>query len=73
MEWFRESALRYRLTGRPLEELCEINAQVAADLDRIQVGTHAATARKHVTCAQIHVTSSGECAVRKGRANCVTE
>ena len=38
MEWFKHSAMRYKLCGYPLEELCEINAAVASDLDRVQVG-----------------------------------
>ena len=38
MEWFKQSAVRYKLCGHSLEELCEINAAVALDLDRVQVG-----------------------------------
>ena len=37
MEWFKQSAIRYKLCGHSLEELCEINASVAFGLDRVQV------------------------------------
>ncbi|KAK2168594.1 hypothetical protein NP493_1217g00023 [Ridgeia piscesae] len=37
MKWFVESAKRYQLTGRPMEELCEHNATVALNLKRHQV------------------------------------
>ena len=38
LTWFVESAKRYKLKGRSLEELCEHNAAVARDLERHQVG-----------------------------------
>ncbi|CAN8021181.1 unnamed protein product [Ixodes persulcatus] len=37
VNWFQESALKYQLTGRPLPDLCESNAAVAADLGRHDV------------------------------------
>jgi WD40 repeat protein len=37
MEWFVNSAKRYQLNGKSIEELCEYNAEVAAQLNRIQV------------------------------------
>ena len=37
MNWFYESAVRYKLTGKSLEDLCDYNARVAATLDRQQV------------------------------------
>ena len=37
MSWFVESAKRYKLKGRSLEELCDHNASVARDLERHQV------------------------------------
>ncbi len=37
MEWFTASAARYKLSGKPLEELCEANAQVADSLGRLHV------------------------------------
>lgn len=37
MDWFLESARRYKLTGMSLAALCEHNAHVAFELDRPQV------------------------------------
>ena len=37
MSWFVESAKKYKLKGRSLEELCDHNASVARDLERHQV------------------------------------
>ena len=37
MDWFIESALRYRLTGEPARSLCEHNAGIATALSRSQV------------------------------------
>jgi len=37
MDWFVESALRYRLSGEPARSLCEHNASVASGLSRSQV------------------------------------
>lgn len=37
MDWFVESAKQYQLTGKPINELCEHNSLVAANLDRLQV------------------------------------
>ena len=37
MDWFVQSAKAYKLCGHPLEELCEINAKVASELERTQV------------------------------------
>ena len=37
MDWFVNSAKRYQLNGKSIEELCEYNAEVAAQLNRSQV------------------------------------
>ena len=37
MDWFIESAQRNKLSGRSLEDICDKNAAVAADLNRVQV------------------------------------
>ena len=37
MGWFIWCARQYVLTGRPLEELCEHNANIAANVGRHQV------------------------------------
>ena len=37
MDWFVESALRYRVSGEPARCLCEYNASVASTLSRSQV------------------------------------
>lgn len=37
MEWFVETAKRYLLHGKPLPDLCEHNANVAAQLKRPHV------------------------------------
>ena len=37
MSWFIESAKKYKLVGRSLEDLCDHNAAVARDLERHQV------------------------------------
>lgn len=37
MDWFVETAKRSRMTGRCTDEICEHNAKVATELDRVQV------------------------------------
>ncbi|XP_023244800.1 GATOR complex protein WDR24-like [Centruroides sculpturatus] len=37
MDWFVESARKYKLSGKPIEELCDHNAEVASKLCRFHI------------------------------------
>ena len=39
MSWFTETAQRYKLHGKPLDELCAYNADVAESLNRKHVNS----------------------------------
>ena len=58
MRWFVESAKRYQLTGRPLEELCEHNATVALNLQRHQVSLCGTTSQQ--TNSRVNYVMTGQ-------------